>query len=66
LSAVQREICALRIPDPIVRARFIALLTNADALIFQAVEMRREAWREYRAAILEASRSANSEIGQYA
>jgi hypothetical protein len=65
MSAAQRETCAQRIADPIVRARFVALLTSADALTYQAAEMRREAWAAYRAAILEAA-ILESEVGQYA
>jgi len=48
MSAAQIAACAGRLPDA-ERARFLELIDRANALFRYAVELRREAWRLYRA-----------------
>jgi hypothetical protein len=65
MSTIQRETCALRIADATTRARFVALLTRADALSYAAAELRRQAWSDYRRATGETKRSEKV-VCQYA
>jgi hypothetical protein len=66
VSAIQRETCALRIADSTTRARFVALLTRADALIYEAAELRRQAWSDYREATSAVRRDHKFVLSQYA
>ena len=66
MSTIQRETCALRIADATTRARFVALLTRADALSYAAAELRREAWADYREATGAVKRDQRFVLSQYA
>jgi hypothetical protein len=46
----QIAVCAERITDPRIRARFVELLVQAAAAHSAATAMRREAWAMYRQA----------------
>jgi predicted hotdog family 3-hydroxylacyl-ACP dehydratase len=48
LKSRQIAVCAERIADPRVRARFVELLAQAAAAHSAATSMRREAWALYR------------------
>jgi hypothetical protein len=66
MSAVQIARSKARFADPVAADLFEAKLHRADALVYEAAQLRREAWAAYRAAILDTTQSADTVGGQYA
>jgi hypothetical protein len=63
MSRVQIERCSIRIRDPIARDRFVRMMRCADDLMFDAAQMRLEAWADYRR---ETGEPKRQKTGQYA
>jgi hypothetical protein len=66
VSQVQIKRCKARFSDPVAADRFEKALQRADALVYEAAQLRRGAWASYRAAILQPKRSEEIIEGQYA
>jgi len=60
MSAIQIERCAARIGDPATRERFERMMRRADELTFQAAQLRRDAWADFRRVTGEKIRSTTT------